>query len=92
MLHPVEHDQVRAIGARLRERRGSSRCALALDWLAATEPAPGIGSGLVVAGDLAEQGARCSDHEGRRERIADLAWASVTAEELMAVRRRVEGW
>jgi tetratricopeptide (TPR) repeat protein len=87
-LHPVEHDQVRAIATRLRERAIQPLRA-ALDWLAATDRA-GDRLGLIVAGDLASC-ARVLEREGARDRVADLAWASVT-EEMMAVRRRVEGW
>ena len=61
----------------------------ALDWLAATERAADR-IGLVVAGDLASC-ARVLERESHRDRVADLAWASVT-DELISVRRRVEGW
>nr|HEX4314905.1 tetratricopeptide repeat protein [Kofleriaceae bacterium] len=90
-LHPVELDHARAIGVRLRER-GVQPLRAAIDWLAATERA-GDRIGLVVAGDLASC-ARVLERErgaGAGDRVADLAWASVS-DEVLAVRRRVEGW
>jgi hypothetical protein len=86
-LHPIELDQVMAIGARLRERSVQPLRA-AVEWLAATERAADR-AGLVVAGDLAT----CVRVLARdaRDRLDDLVWASVT-EDLLGVRKRVEGW
>src|SRR6185369_2651026 len=51
-LHPVELEQARAIGARLRERKVHPMTA-AVGWLNATERAADR-IGLVVVGDLAK--------------------------------------
>ncbi len=90
-LHPVELEQARAIGARLRERDVQPMTA-AVSWLAATERAADR-IGLVVVGDLAkcvkilERDPAGSD----AGRVLELAWSSVT-EEMLNVRARVEGW
>lgn len=89
-LHPVELEQARAIGARLRERDISPMTA-AVSWLAATERAADR-IGLVVVGDLAKC-VRILEREAGNEpgRVLDLAWSSIH-EEVLAVRARVEGW
>lgn len=89
-LHPVELEQVRSLGARLRERDVSPMTA-AVGWLAATERAADR-IGLVVVGDLA----KCvkiieRDAAGDGSRVLELAWSSIT-EDVLAVRARVEGW
>lgn len=94
-LHPVEHAQAQAIGARLREKSVHPMTA-ALGWLAATERAADR-IALAVVGDLGlcarvldkEPAASGADQSGNR--VLDLAWASTT-EEMLAVRGRVEGW
>ena len=89
-LHPMELDQTRTIGARLRER-GVQPLRDALGWLAATERSADR-IGFVVTGDLANC-ARVLEREpvGEPNRILELVWASVT-EELLGVRARIEGW
>ena len=89
-LHPVELEQVRTVGARLRERKIQPMAA-AIGWLAATERAADR-IGYVVAGDLP----RCvriieSEPNDSPLRITELVWSSVS-DELCAVRARVEGW
>ncbi len=88
-LHPVELEQARAVGARLRERAIHPMTAAAT-WLAATERAADR-IGLVVVGDLACCVRVLERDAGDALRIADLAWSSVT-EEVLAVRARVESW
>jgi tetratricopeptide (TPR) repeat protein len=83
-LHPVELEQARALGERIRERNLHPLTA-ATSWLAATERAADR-IGLLVAGDLASS-ARLVDSD----RVDDLVWASVT-EEMLAIRGRLEGW
>ncbi|HVK84955.1 MAG TPA: tetratricopeptide repeat protein [Kofleriaceae bacterium] len=93
-LHPVELDQVLAIGARLRER-GTSPMTTALSWLSATDRAADR-IGLVVTGDV---GACCRVIEREQpaasgadaDRVLDLVRASVS-EEVLGVRGRAEGW
>jgi tetratricopeptide (TPR) repeat protein len=93
-LHPVELDQVLAIGARLRER-GTSPMTTALGWLSATDRAADR-IGLLLTGDV---GTCCRILEREQpaasgadaDRIPDLVRASVS-EEVLAVRARVEGW
>ncbi|MDX2086876.1 MAG: tetratricopeptide repeat protein [Kofleriaceae bacterium] len=93
-LHPVELDQVLAIGTRLRER-GISPMTTALTWLSASDRAADR-IGLVVTADLATC-CRILERElpaasgSEADRLVDLVWASVS-EEVLAVRRRVEGW
>jgi len=92
-LHPVELDQVQALGARLRER-GVHPLTASAAWLAATERAADR-IGFVVVGDLAAC-VRCLDREPTGAahdpaRALELIWSSVT-EEVLAVRARVEGW
>ncbi|HEY5924029.1 MAG TPA: tetratricopeptide repeat protein, partial [Kofleriaceae bacterium] len=90
-LHPVELEQTRAIGSRLRERNVQPMAA-AVSWLAATERAADR-IGLIVTGDLL----RCvtileRDPAGNDpSRILELAWSSTT-EDVLNVRARVEGW
>jgi tetratricopeptide (TPR) repeat protein len=92
-LHPVELDQVRTIGGRLRERAAHPMTA-ALGWLSATErTADRIG--FVVVGDLGVC-ARVIEREpvvsaSDMNRVLDLVWSSVT-EEVLVVRARLEGW
>jgi hypothetical protein len=86
-LHPVELEQVRALGERIRERNLHPLTA-ATSWLAATERAADR-IGLLVAGDLAAC-ARLVDREAP-DRVDDLVWASVT-EEMLTIRGRLEGW
>jgi hypothetical protein len=86
-LHPVELEQARALGERIRERNLHPLTA-ATSWLAATERAADR-IGLLVAGDLASC-ARLVDREAP-DRVDDLVWASVT-EEMLTIRGRLEGW
>jgi tetratricopeptide (TPR) repeat protein len=92
-LHPMELEQVRSIGRRLRERALNPMTA-ALGWLAATERAADR-IGFVVVGDLErcvrvlEHAPQASLHEA--DRVLDLVWASIT-EDLLVVRGRLEGW
>jgi tetratricopeptide (TPR) repeat protein len=94
-LHPVELDQVRNVGKRLREREVHPMTA-ALQWLAATERAADR-IGFVVVGDLMacarvlerEVPANVSGQD--LDRVPELIWSSVT-EDLLGVRGRVEGW
>jgi len=92
-LHAAEHDQVLAIGGRLRER-GVDPVRAALGWLASTDRAADR-IGLVITGDLATC-VRVLERErtnatGEVNRITELVWASVT-EEVLGVRSRVERW
>lgn len=90
-LHPVELEQARSIGARLRDRNLHPMTA-AVSWLTATERAADR-IAFVIAGDLAkcvriaEQDTSLSDPA----RITELVWASIT-EDLLGVRSRVECW
>lgn len=89
-LHPVELEQARSLGARLRERNLHPATAAA-SWLASTERAADR-IGFIVAGDLA----RCAklveaEPDSDANRITELAWSSIT-EDVLAVRGRVEGW
>ncbi len=92
-LHPVELEQTRAIGARLRERKVHPMTA-AVSWLAATDRVADR-VGLVVVGDLPrcvkvierEPGNTVND----ANRVLDFAWSSVH-EDVLSVRARVEGW
>jgi tetratricopeptide (TPR) repeat protein len=85
-LHPVELEQVRTLGRRLRDK-GLVPMTAALGWLAATERAADR-IGLVVAGDLAAC-VRVLEREeaGDGERALELIWGSVT-EEVLGVRFR----
>jgi tetratricopeptide (TPR) repeat protein len=92
-LHPVELDQVLALGTRLRERNVHPLTA-ATSWLAATERAADR-IGFVVVGELANC-VRILDREPAAPgqdpgRPLELVWSSIT-EEVLAVRGRVEGW
>jgi hypothetical protein len=91
-LHPVELEQARSIGARLRDRKLHPMTA-AVGWLAATERASDR-VGYVVAGDLAKC-ARLIEQDtittADATRIIELAWATTT-DEVLNVRNRVEGW
>jgi tetratricopeptide (TPR) repeat protein len=90
-LHPVELEQARAIGARLREREVHPLTA-AVSWLAATErTADRIG--LIVVGDLAKCVKILEREPGGTDagRVLELAWSSVT-DDVLSVRARVEGW
>lgn len=87
-LHPVELDQTKTLGTRLRER-GIAPLRAALDWMAATERA-GDRIGFVVVGDLGPC-VRVLERDQTGDRVTELVWSSVT-EEVLAVRGRVEGW
>jgi hypothetical protein len=92
-LHPVELDQARMIGTRLRER-GINPMTAALNWLAATERAADR-IGFIVVGDLAVA-TRVIEREPQVSasdvnRVLELLWSSTT-EEVLGVRARVEGW
>jgi len=93
VLHPVELDQVRTLGGRIRERALNPMTA-ALGWLAATERAADR-IGFVIVGDLAVctrvLSAEPQTSANDVNRVLDLVWASTT-EEVLAVRARVEGW
>ena len=89
-LHPVELEQVRALGARLRER-GVHPMTAALGWLAATERAADR-IALVVTGDLSGSAKILGkDTHGGAARATDLVWSSVT-EDVLGVRARLEDW
>ncbi len=90
-LHPVELEQARQIGARLREREVHPMTA-AVSWLAATERAADR-IGLIVVGDLAKCVKSLEREPAGNDpgRVLDLAWSSVS-EEVLNVRARVEGW
>jgi tetratricopeptide (TPR) repeat protein len=82
-LHPVELEQARSLGARLRER-GVHPMTAAAGWLAATERA-GDRIGFIVAGDLA----RCAQLvEGD---AVELVSSSIS-EDVLGVRSRVGIW
>ena len=90
-LHPVELEQARTIGSRLRERNVQPMGA-AVSWLAATERAADR-VGLLVAGDL-PRCVKILDREpggADATRVLELAWSSVT-EDVLTVRAKVEGW
>ena len=90
-LHPVELEQARSLGAKLRDRQVHPMTA-AVSWLATTERAADR-IGLVVVGDLT----KCvkiieRDPAGNDpSRVLDLVWSSVS-EEVLGVRARIEGW
>jgi hypothetical protein len=89
-LHPVELEQAKSLGARLRERKLNPMTAAAA-WLAATERAADR-IGFIVAGDLP----RCArlveaEPDADANRVLELVWSSIT-EEVFGVRARVEGW
>src|SRR5262249_8954486 len=88
-LHPVELEQARTIGVRLRERKVHPMTA-ALGWLAATERAADR-VGLVVTGSLATCVHVLEKDAGDAARVTDLVWASVT-EDVLGVRARLEEW
>jgi tetratricopeptide (TPR) repeat protein len=90
-LHPVELEQTRMIGGRLRER-GVQPMASAVSWLAATERAADR-IGLVVTGDLPRCVKIIEREPGAADssRVLDLAWSSTT-EDVLNVRARIEGW
>jgi len=90
-LHPVELEQARAIGGRLRERNVQPMGA-ALSWLAATERAADR-IGLVVTSDLPRCVKIIEREPGGTDatRVLELAWSSVS-EDVLNVRARVEGW
>jgi hypothetical protein len=84
-----ELDQMRSIGARLRER-GIDPARAALEWLAATERAADR-IGFVVIGDIATCVRVLERDQSEENRILELVWSSIT-EEVLAARGRVEGW
>jgi tetratricopeptide (TPR) repeat protein len=90
-LHPVELEQARAIGARLREREVHPLTA-AVSWLAATERAADR-IGLIVVGDLTKCVKILEREPGGTDasRVLELAWSSVT-DDVLNVRAHVEGW
>jgi len=89
-LHPVELEQVRSLGAKLRDR-AIQPMAAALGWIAATERAADR-IAFAITGDLAG----CiqileKDPTGDAGRITDLVWASIT-EDVLGVRAKLEDW
>ncbi|MEO6771938.1 MAG: hypothetical protein ABI467_02825 [Kofleriaceae bacterium] len=89
-LHPVELEQVRALGAKL-SARAVQPMAAALGWIAATERAADR-IGFAITGDLAGCIAVLGkDPTGDAGRVIDLVWASVT-EDLLGVRSKLEDW
>jgi tetratricopeptide (TPR) repeat protein len=92
-LPALEREQVRALGAKLRERGILADRAdrAARDWLAATERAADR-IGFVVVGDLGTCVRMLErDQTADDTRVLELVWSSIT-EEVLAVRGRVEGW
>ncbi len=89
-LHPVELEQVRSLGGRIRDRKLHPATAAAA-WLAATERAADR-IGFIVAGDV-QRCARIVEAEPDSDanRVLELAWSSIT-EDMLNVRARVEGW
>jgi tetratricopeptide (TPR) repeat protein len=88
-LHPVDLDQVVAIGGLLRER-GVDPTAAAQAWLDGTERVADR-IGVVLAGDVATCVRAVERETHTTDRVVDLVWTSVT-EEAFAVRARLEGW
>ncbi|HEY1548804.1 MAG TPA: hypothetical protein VGG28_13335 [Kofleriaceae bacterium] len=88
-LHPMELEQVRTIGAKLRERSVVPMTA-ALGWLAATERAADR-VGMVATGDLAGCVKILERDVGEATRASDLVWASIT-EDVLGVRAHAESW
>ncbi len=89
-LHPVELEQARSIGAKLREREIHPMAA-ALGWLAATERAADR-IGFAVTGDLAASiKVLGKDTDDDAARVSDLVWSSIT-EDVLDVRARLEDW
>jgi tetratricopeptide (TPR) repeat protein len=86
-LHPVELEQARSIGAKLRGMAVHPMTA-ALGWLAATERAADR-IAFAITGDLASC-VKILDKD-EQTRVADLIWSSVT-EDVLAVRARLEDW
>ncbi|MEO8553553.1 MAG: tetratricopeptide repeat protein, partial [Kofleriaceae bacterium] len=89
-LHPVELEQIRSIGTKLRERSVQPMAA-ALAWLASTERAADR-IAFAITGDLAGC-VKVLEKEpgGETTRVSDLVWASVT-EDVLGVRARLEDW
>jgi hypothetical protein len=87
-LHPVDLDQVIAIGQLLRER-GADPVSAASAWLDGTERV-GDRIGVVIAGDLATC-VREIDRASRPDRLIDLVWTSIT-EETFTLRAHLESW
>ena len=88
-LHPVELDQVLAIGARLRER-GVQPLRAANDWLAATVLSGDL-IAYIVVGDLARCAHQLATEASGSERVTELVWSSVT-EDILGVRARFASW
>jgi len=89
-LHPVELEQVRSLGAKLRERAVQPMAA-ALGWIAATERAADR-IAFAVTGDLAGSIKILEkDPSNDAGRITDLVWASIT-EDVLGVRAKLEDW
>jgi len=90
-LHPVELEQARSLGTKLRERALHPMTS-AVSWLATTERAADR-IGLVVVGDLAKCVKIIERDPGGNDpsRVLDLVWSSVS-EEVLGVRARIEGW
>jgi tetratricopeptide (TPR) repeat protein len=88
-LHPVDLDQVVAIGGLLRER-GVAPAAAAQAWLDGTEKV-GDRIGVVLAGDVTTCVRAVERETHTTDRVVDLVWTSVT-EEAFAVRAQLEGW
>ncbi|MFT3692750.1 MAG: hypothetical protein QM831_06395 [Kofleriaceae bacterium] len=86
-LHPVELEQARAIGSKLRERAVHPMSA-ALGWLAATERAADR-IAFAITGDLA--GCVKILQKDEPTRVQELIWSSVT-EDVLGVRARLEDW
>lgn len=88
-LHPVELEQARSIGSRLRDR-GIQAMSAAVNWLAATERAADR-IGFVIAGDLARCVKLVEQDATDPTRVQELVWSSVT-DDVLGVRGRLEGW
>jgi tetratricopeptide (TPR) repeat protein len=89
-LHPVELEQTRSLGAKLRDRAVQPMAA-ALGWIAATERAADR-IGFAITGDLAGCIAILGkDPTGDGGRVTDLVWSSIT-EDVLGVRAKLEDW
>jgi tetratricopeptide (TPR) repeat protein len=87
-LHPVDLDQVIAIGQLLRDRNADP-VAAAQAWLDGTDRVADR-IGIVLAGDLSTA-LRTLSPTSRPDHLIDLVWTSIT-EETFSIRSRLESW